>query len=60
MPELEKFPEKCRQAIRAVAMLLDTDYTTAWFTILAESVMTDMDPADPQIPEIIARYEYDV
>ena len=60
MPELEKFPEKCRQAIRSVAMLLDTDYTTAWFTILAESVMTDMDPADPAIPEIIARYEYDV
>ena len=55
MPELEKFPEKCRQAIRSVAQLLDTDYTTAWFTILAESVMTDMDPADPAIPEIIAR-----
>ena len=57
MPDLESFPEPCRQSIRAVAMLLDTDYTTAWFTILAESVMTDLDPADPAIPEMIARYE---
>ena len=57
MPTLETYPEPYRDSIRAVAMLLDTDYTTAYFTILVESVMTDLDPADPAIPELIARYE---
>lgn len=57
MPDLDTFPEPYRPSIRAVAMLLDTDYTTAYFTILLESIMTDLDPADPAIPELIARYE---
>ena len=57
MPELETFPAPYRQSISAVSQLLDTDYTTAYFTILVESVMTDLDPADPAIPELIARYE---
>ena len=60
MPDLEAFPENCRQSVRAVAMLLNTDYTTAYFTILAEAVMADIDPADPEIPEIIARYNNDL
>lgn len=57
MPDLDTFPEPYRPSIRTVAMLLDTDYTTAYFTILLESIMTDLDPADPALPELITRYE---
>lgn len=54
MATLASFPEKCRKSIRTVAERLKTDYESAYFAILLESVMTDLSPSDPALPDMIA------
>ena len=51
---LETYPKATRNAIRTVAERLGTDYETAYFAILFESVMTDLSPSDPALLDMIA------
>ena len=53
MKELNKFPKATRESIKKVARALKTDYKSAYFAILLESIMSDLNPSDPAIPEII-------
>ena len=50
---LEAYPEAVRDSIRTVAERLGTDYESAYFAILLESVMTDLSPSDPAILDMI-------
>lgn len=50
---LNAYPESVRNSIRTVAERLGTDYETAYFSILLESVLSDLPPSDPEIIDLI-------
>lgn len=53
MDTLNSYPAPYRDAIRAVATGLHTNYRNAYFAILFESVMTDLNPSDPKIVDCV-------
>lgn len=53
MQGLKKYPEACRASIKKAAKILKTDYKDAYFAILLEAVLTDLNPQDPEILELI-------
>lgn len=53
MNSLKNYPEACRSAIKKAAKILKTDYDNAYFAILLEAVLMDLNPQDPEILDLI-------
>lgn len=53
MDGLNDYPETYRASIKKAAGILKTDYKNAYFAILLEAVLTDLNPHDPAILDLI-------
>ena len=46
---MDKYPARCRQNIRRLTEMLNTDEQTAYAMMLLTATLSDMDPSDPEV-----------